>query len=137
MNFTKTTSYSLNVLSYLAQHDNVRISASYLHKNLDIPYAYLRAILGDLSKKGLINGTIGRNGGFRLTRDKSQLFLAEIIEATEGLESFNNCIMGFNKCPFNYGCKMHVPWTNMRTEILNLLKRTSLDDLLTGNMLTQ
>ncbi len=53
MNFTKTTSYSLNVLSYLAKHENVRMSAIYLHKKLDIPYSYLRQVLGWAYKEGI------------------------------------------------------------------------------------
>ena len=132
MNFTKTTSYSLNILSYMAEHENIRMSASYLHSKLNIPYSYLRTVLGDLSKNNLIKGINGRNGGFRLNRDKSAIFLADIIEVTEGLESFNKCVMGFDECPFNYSCYMHPIWIRMRTEILDVLKQTSLDDLLPG-----
>jgi len=136
MNFSKTTSYSLNVLSYMAKHENLRMSASYLHGRLKIPYPYLRAILGELSRKRLIEGMKGRNGGFKLSRDKSIIFLADIIEATEGLESFSKCIMGFDKCPFDYGCLMHPIWIKMRADILNVLKKTSLDIMLSGKELT-
>ncbi len=130
MNFTKTTSYSLNILSYMAEHDKIRMSASYLHNKLHIPYSYLRTVLGDLSKSNLINGVNGRNGGFTLSRDKSTIFLADIVQASEGLESFNKCIMGFEKCPFNYSCYLHPIWIRMRNEILNVLNQTSLADLL-------
>jgi Rrf2 family protein len=132
MNFTKTTSYSLNILSYMAEHDTIRMSASYLHSKLNIPYSYLRAVLGELSRNKLIDGTKGRKGGFRLSRDGSSIFLADIVEVTEGLESFNKCVMGFDECPFNYSCYMHPIWIRMRTEILNVLKQTSLADLLPG-----
>ena len=132
MNFTKTTSYSLNILSYMAENETIRMSASYLHNKLNIPYSYLRTVLGDLSKNNLIKGVNGRNGGFRLNRDKSSIFLADIIEVTEGLESFNKCVMGFDECPFNYSCYMHPIWIRMRTEILDILKQTSLADLLPG-----
>lgn len=132
MNFTRTTSYSLHVLSYMARNESVRMSASYLHRKLKIPYAYLRSILGNLSRNGLINGQNGRNGGFILSRDKSAIYLSNIIEATEGLDSINKCIMGFSKCPFNYGCFMHPVWTKMRAEIIHTLKKTSLADLIIG-----
>jgi Rrf2 family protein len=112
------------------------MSASYLHIKLNIPYYYLRTILGDLSRNRLINSTKGRNGGFRLSRDKSVIFLADIIEATEGLESFNKCVMGFNDCPFNYGCFIHPIWIKMRADILSVLKKTSLADLLIEKNLT-
>jgi DNA-binding IscR family transcriptional regulator len=97
----------------MAERDSIRMSASYLHNKLHIPYSYLRTVLGDLSKSKLIKGVNGRNGGFTLNRDKS-----------------NKCIMGFEKCPFNYSCYLHPIWIRMRNEILNVLKQTSLADLL-------
>ncbi len=114
----------------MAEHDSIRMSASYLHSKLHIPYSYLRAVLGDLSKGNLISGINGRNGGFRLSRDKSTIFLADIVEVTEGLESLNKCVMGFDECPFNHSCYLHPIWIRMRREILNVLKQTSLADLL-------
>jgi Rrf2 family protein len=130
MNFAKTTSYSLNVLSYLAKHENIIMSASYLHEKLGIPYSYLRQVLGKLSKKGFIDSTRGSTGGFVISRDISTIYLSDIIEATEGMDSFNRCIMGFSKCPFNYGCSIHPVWVEMRMNIINVLKKTSLADLI-------
>jgi Rrf2 family nitric oxide-sensitive transcriptional repressor len=131
MNFTKTTSYSLNVLAFLAKNENHLMSASYLHKQLDIPYSYLRSVLLDLARKGLITGTKGRNGGFRLARAKYEIFLSEIIDATEGLDNLNNCFLGFEKCPFNNRCFFHPLWVRMRSEIKDMLTKKTLADLLT------
>ena len=91
MNFSKTTSYSLNVLSYMAKHEDQKMSASLLHDKLQIPYSYLRYILLKLSKNGIIHGTSGRNGGFLFSKEIKEIYLADIIEVTEGLESFKRC----------------------------------------------
>jgi Rrf2 family protein len=131
MNFSKTTSYSLNVLSYMAEHENVRMSAIYLHNQLNIPYSYLRRMLGELSKNRFIRSIKGRDGGYILSRDKSNIFLMEIIEIIEGPDSFDRCVLGFDKCPFNGGCYLHPVWTKMRGDILKILKTTSLADLIT------
>jgi Rrf2 family protein len=130
MNFTKTTAYSLLVLSHLAKHDKERLSASELFRQLGIPYSYLRTILLDLSKQGLIRGTKGRNGGFILARAGADIYLSEIINTTEGPDNLNSCIMGFETCPFDKGCFLHPVWTRMRSEINELLAKTSLADLL-------
>jgi len=114
----------------MAEHDSIRMSASYLHEKLQIPYSYLRAVLGDLSRGNLIVGVNGRNGGFRLSRDKSTIFLADIVQVSEGLESFNKCLMGFEECPFDHSCYLHPIWIRMRNDILSVLKQTSLADLL-------
>lgn len=135
MNFSKTTSYALHILSYMAEHENKRMSASYLHKKLGIPYSYLRTLLGDLSNNNLIGSINGRNGGFILKKTKSQIFLADIIEATEGMESLNKCIMGFGECPFNFSCYVHPIWIKMREEIKKVLTDTSLAEILIGDNL--
>ncbi|HOW09942.1 MAG TPA: Rrf2 family transcriptional regulator [Bacteroidales bacterium] len=128
MNFTKTSSYSLNVLANMARHENMIMSASYLHNQLEIPYSYLRSVLLDLSRKGLIKGVKGRNGGFCLGREKEDIYLSEIINATEGIDVLNKCIMGYEKCPFDNVCIFHSAWTKMRDEIIDILENTTLAD---------
>ena len=130
MNFSKTTSYSINVLSYMAQHENDVFSARMLHDKLGIPYSYLRSVLGKQSKSGILKTVKGRNGGFKINCDKSKLYLSDIIEVTESLESLNKCLLGFGKCPFNLTCFMHKTWEKMRNEILEILKNTSLAEVL-------
>jgi len=130
MNFSKTTSYSINILSYMANHSDENLSADFLHSQLGIPYQYLRQILTNLSKNGLINSSRGRKGGFELARDVNTIFIADIIEITEGLESFNICVLGFQTCPFDNKCAIHDLWEESRNNILKILKETSLANLI-------
>ena len=132
MNFSKTTSYSLNILSYMATNEENHMSATLLHEKLKIPYSYLRQILTNLSKSGFIKSTRGRSGGFTFSKEKETIFLADIIEATDGLESLNRCILGFRECPFNNECQMHSVWESTRSNIIKVLKETSLADI-SGN----
>ncbi len=129
MNFSKTASYSLNILSYMANHEEDQLSASILHENLDIPYPYLRQVLSNLSKSGFIRSVRGRSGGFIFSRKKEEIYLADIIESTDGLASLNQCILGFKECPFNNQCSMHSLWESTRNSILKVLKETSLADI--------
>ena len=130
MNFNKTTSYALNILSYMANHCEKSMSADFLHSKLGIPYQYLRQILTKLSKTGFISSSRGRRGGFELTRDIETIYIADIIEAMEGLEGFNKCILGFQECPFDNKCAIHNQWDESRNNILKILKKTSLANLL-------
>ena len=130
MNFSKTTSYAISVLSFMAKHDGEKYSAKKLNELLEIPWSYLRQLLTSLSKSGFISSTQGRNGGFLLKKPADQIFLAEIIESVEGLDVFGTCIMGFEKCPFNHTCAMHDVWEETREGMLNILNTTTLDRLL-------
>lgn len=128
MNFSKTTSYSLSVLNYMAEHPNKLFSANFLQKELGIPHQYLRHLLTSLSKNGFLKGSRGREGGFMLSKPTKEIFLADIIDSTEGLEVFNTCIMGFKECPFDNTCTMHETWMETRERIIDILKTTSLAD---------
>jgi Rrf2 family transcriptional regulator, nitric oxide-sensitive transcriptional repressor len=131
MNFSKTASYSLNILSYMALNEDNSVSAAYLHEKLAIPYPYLRQVLTSLSKNGFIHSTRGRSGGFAFSRPKEEITLADIIDSTDGLESLNKCILGFAQCPFNEECSMHNIWESTRTGIIKILKDTTLADIVT------
>ena len=130
MNFSKTTSYAISVLSFLAKHEGDKYSAKRLNEKLEIPWPYLRQLLTSLSKSGFIFSTQGRNGGFQLKKKADQIVLAEIIDSVEGLNVFGTCIMGFKQCPFDHTCAMHEVWDETRNSILNVLNNTTLDQLL-------
>ncbi len=132
MNFSKTTSYALSVLSFLADHEGEKFSAKKLNEILEIPWPYLRQLLTKLSKSGFIFSTRGRNGGFQLQKPADQILLAEIIDSVEGLNVLDTCIMGFKKCAFNHTCAMHEVWEETRNSILKVLNNTSLAQLKNG-----
>ena len=130
MNFSKTTSYAISVLSFMAKHGDSKFSAKKLNEILKIPWSYLRQLLTSLSKSGFIFSTQGRHGGFQLKKQADQIFLAEIIDSVEGLNVFGTCIMGFKECPFDHTCAMHEVWEGTRNDILKVLNETTLDQLL-------
>jgi Rrf2 family protein len=127
MNFSKTTSYAITVLNFLAKHQDKRFSAKALNQKFDIPWQYLRQLLTTLSKEGFINSVQGRNGGFSINKDPSKISIANIVEATEGMSVFDTCIMGFRECPFDVKCAMHETWEETRANIIKVLRTTTLD----------
>lgn len=126
MNFSKTTSYAISVLSHMSDHKDERHSARGLHEELDIPWPYLRQLLTSLSKSGFIKSIQGRNGGFMLQRPADQITLGSIVDSVEGLSIFSSCIMGFKECPFDQSCAMHEVWVETRGNLLRVLNNTTL-----------
>jgi Rrf2 family protein len=113
----------------MAVNQDTKMSAAYLYKKLNIPYPYLRQILANLSKSGFIHSIRGRNGGFIISKSTNNISLADILEATDGLETLNRCLLGFNECPFDNQCAMHNAWEKTRSNIFKILKETSLNNL--------
>jgi Rrf2 family protein len=129
MSFSKTTEYALRILSYMSSHDAGLYSAELLFSELHIPKKYLQRLLTDLSKSGFIKSIRGRNGGFTFARDIHSIFLAEIINATEGINWAPKCFFGFNECALENPCVIHTLWTENYNAQAIMLATTSLGDL--------
>ncbi len=129
MALTKTSRYALRILGHMAKNEREQYSASELHESLEIPEKYMRRLLTRLSQKGFIKSSHGRNGGYSFTRDIATIRLGEIIDAVEGLDSLNSCILGYDVCAFEQPCPMHKIWEDTRQKILSTLDNTSLKDI--------
>lgn len=129
MILTKTTEYSVRVLTYMASQDKGLYSAKYLHEQLNIPYKYLTKLMTALSKSGFLASVKGRDGGFSIIKDIKKITLAKIVETVEGMESFNACVLGFHECSSENPCAMHYVWEENKESLLKTLKTTTLHDL--------
>lgn len=129
MNFSKTSKYALRILGHMAKDEQTLYSALQLHKEIDVPEKYLRRLLTGLSKSGFIESTQGRNGGFKFSRSISDIYLSQIVDAIDGLESINGCILGYKSCAFNHACPMHEIWEATKRNVIDTLSKTSLKDI--------
>jgi Rrf2 family protein len=104
--------------------------ADEIYEHLKIPLRYLRRLLTDLSKTGLMQSIQGNKGGFRLNKDSEEITLLDIVNATESNKEKNLCFFGFQECQFGKKkCHMHDSWIAIIEGIEKLLKTTTLADL--------
>lgn len=129
MNLSKTSKYAFRILGHMAKDEKALYSAQQLHKEIDVPEKYLRRLLTDLSKHGFIKSTQGRQGGFTFDRDINQITLLEIVDAIDGLDSINGCILGYESCAFNHSCPMHDIWEETKQKTIKTLTDTTLSDI--------
>ena len=129
MILSKTTEYALSILAFMATREEENYPAEYLFEQLHIPRQYLRRLLTDLSKKGFITSTRGRNGGFVFARALSAINLAQVIDAMEGEDAMNTCLLGFTACIIDKPCAMHEQWSDVRSKMIDTLTGTTLADL--------
>jgi Rrf2 family nitric oxide-sensitive transcriptional repressor len=129
MALSKTTSYALRILIFMGSHEERSCTADYLYQHLAIPKQYLRRLLTKLSKERLIVSQVGRNGGFVLGKPPEKIFISDIIDAVEGMESLNFCILGIINCSMKPKCAMHDLWEDVRTRMISTFSTTSLHDV--------
>ncbi|OYT16696.1 MAG: transcriptional regulator [Bacteroidetes bacterium 4572_77] len=135
MKLSRTSEYAIRILSFMAQNPDKKYAAKYLVKELEISDKYLRRILTKLSKEGLIISVRGRDGGYTFHKKTQEIFLSDIINASEGMERYLGCILGFEECSDHNPCAFHRSWVKVRAEITTHFSTTSLADIKTEKKL--
>ena len=134
MVLSKTTEYAIRAIIYIAAQEKKLITAKYMSDILNIPYKYLGQLLGKLSDAGFLEAIQGKYGGYRLKKDPQQIYLYQIIDRLEGMETYQGCLLGFPKCDADNPCALHSRWETPRNEFLQMLFTTSIGDLITNGM---
>jgi Rrf2 family protein len=134
MILSKTSEYAIRVMTYIAVQNKKLISAKSLSEDLSIPYKYLGQLLRRLSGAGFLEAAKGKHGGYRLNKDAGQIYLYQIIDRLEGMETYQGCFLGFPKCDAENPCALHTLWEKPREALLEMLFKTSIEDLVTNGM---
>jgi len=133
MILTKTSEYAIRILTFMAVNSHERHSAKLLHEQLNIPYKYLTLLMTALAKHGYVTSIQGRNGGFIISKNFSEISVVNIVEAIEGKNRFNKCILGFDECSDENPCALHSFWKENKKNIINMLENTTLEQLTKTN----
>lgn len=128
---SQTGIYALQALLHLAERDD-RVPASRVAEELGIPSNYLAKVLQRLGQEGLVDATRGRTGGYRLAVPADGLSVADIIAPFQELSAPRTCLMG-GPCDTDHPCSAHRHRVEWNAAIQDLLKSTSLADLLGRN----
>lgn len=128
--FSRQCEYALQAVLYLALAPRGEMtSIKVLTAKLDIPYHFLAKILQDLTRKGLLQSLKGPNGGFALGVPAKDITLFHIIEAVDGVEFMQNCVLGFPECSGKNPCAAHEKWAEIRDAIYNMLVRKNVAEM--------
>ncbi|MCK5029339.1 MAG: Rrf2 family transcriptional regulator [Bacteroidales bacterium] len=99
---SNTCKYAIRAVIYLALHGTEKkIGIKEISKELEIPTPFLGKILQQLAKNKMLLSTKGPNGGFLLAKPAKEITLLNIIEIIDGLDLFNECLIGMSTCSAN------------------------------------
>lgn len=132
---SKKTKYGLKALTYLAkQEPNTPVQISAISESENISRKFLESILLTLRKNGFLGSKKGKNGGYYLLKDPSQIKLAPIMRILEGPIAMVPCVsLNFyekcDDCPDENACAVHKIMIKVRDNTLEIFRNTSLADL--------
>ena len=126
--FSKKCEYGLQAVLFMAAHEtNCVCPAEEISKKLNIPKEFISKILQSLTENGIVESKKGKSGGFKLAKHPSKIKLIDIVEAIDGLASFNGCVLGFPKCSPDKPCPVHHQWGELRKKAYAMLSAESID----------
>src|SRR5512135_410514 len=128
--FSKGCEYGMQATLYIATQDGRRVGIKEIAQELQIPVHFLAKILQSLSEKSILLSFKGTNGGFTLNGPASDIRLIDIVEAIDGKELLNNCVLGFPNCSNEHPCPVHDTWGKLRETFYRMLSRDSLADIM-------
>lgn len=129
MKLSKTSEYTLRLLSYMINSGYDVFPAGLLVKELNIPNKYLRNIMTNISKKGFIKSLRGKHGGYVLDDNARKTTLWEIIDSVDGIEHYTGCILGFKECSDENPCSLHELYNPIKNQLVYFLNTTTISDL--------
>jgi len=116
----------------LALHQQARpVSLAAIAERQDISQPYLEQLFSRLRKRGLVDGTRGPGGGYRLLKSSELISVADIIDAVDETVDATRC-GGRRNCQGERACLTHDLWADLSTQIRQFLGGVSLDELV-GN----
>jgi Rrf2 family protein len=123
--------YAIRSVLFLASHQekNKRIGVKVIAEKIDVPQPFLSKILQELSRKRLIRSTKGVNGGFYLTDENLENPLLAIVEAIDGTNPFEICVIGLPNCDHVNPCPLHEQAIKSRIAFLDVFKNKSIREV--------
>lgn len=101
---TKNTDYAIRALLVLSSNKEGFISAKQMADEQDIPYEYLRKILQQLIKEGLVLSKGGGRGGFQIKKDPKKIKVIDVICIFQGDLQLSDCMFRKKLCSNRAHC---------------------------------
>jgi Rrf2 family protein len=129
--FSKETEYALRSLVYIQVQNNKNHTpgVAEIAKEIDAPVFFTAKILQRLAKRGLLQSTRGKGGGFYFDKDKPGVLLKDIIHATEGSDLLTGCGFGLKECEENNPCPLHDKFFKVRKNMQKIFSEVTIQSL--------
>jgi Rrf2 family protein len=127
--------YGLRAMTELARSygEERLLSIAEIARSEELPLAYLEQLVGELRRAGLVEGTRGVRGGYRLARPPSAITVGDVYRVLEGEVAPVECTAEDylpGSCVREPVCLSRSIWDRVQHAILAVLDSTTLDDLL-------
>jgi Rrf2 family iron-sulfur cluster assembly transcriptional regulator len=129
MRLTTKGRYAVTAMLDLAVHATKGpITLADISQRQGISLSYLEQLFSKLRKRDLVASARGPGGGYRLSRNASEINVAEVISAVDEKVDATRCA-GQGNCQNGEECLTHQLWTDLSDQLYDFLNGISLGQL--------
>jgi Rrf2 family protein len=131
MLLSRTTQVALRAIAYIVamQDPEKGISARDLATVTGAnPHTVAKA-MQTLVRQGVVSSSRGPAGGFFVSFAQQKKTIMSIVEAIEGTEQFEKCVLGLRDCSDEHPCPIHREYKAARNKIGNIFNKTKIGDI--------
>jgi len=129
MQVSKTLDYAVRSLAFMGRTPVNTLNMKEISRSQNIPINYLAKIMRRLVERGIVQSTVGPEGGYILRRTPNNITLKEVYEAIEGEFRIIDCMDKGKICVFHENCGQLTVWDKVRVSMLNVLENTTIYDI--------
>lgn len=134
---TRDTDYAIRALCAMGRRPQERVSVGQLTETLRVPRPFLRKILQELNRAGVLHSSRGVGGGFSLARPVAGIRLEEIIKIFQGPLELNECLLSRKACPEQGSCPLRKRLCAIEARVQKEIAGVTIGTLLRDNQSSQ
>ncbi len=127
--------YAVRAMAELAAaRDPAPIKAEFLAESQEIPEHFLKAILRELARSGLVTAQRGANGGYRLARPADEITVADVVRAVHGPLATVRGERPENLAYAGAATALAEVWVVLRASMRSVLEHVSIQQVVDGDL---
>ena len=127
---TKNTDYAIRALLALAAQKGSYVSAKSIATQHDIPYQFLRRLLQEMIRHGLIVSKEGVQGGFMMQKDPDEITVTQLIEIFQGKVQVSECMFRKQICGNRARCVLRHEIMRIESVVQSEFEKVTIGKLL-------
>jgi Rrf2 family protein len=127
--YGKRSRQAVSAIAYLAQwhgRESGTVSSITVARARGLSPALAAKLMSEMAAAGLLVGTSGPKGGYRLGRPPGKIFLGEVVRIFESAKGEMPCPFGPGWCGHGPHCPLHDSFVRIQEVTTNFLETTTL-----------
>lgn len=134
MHISARVEYALRALCTLAARNGEPLTAEELANAQGLPVRFLRAILNELRRVGIVTSQRGNEGGYQLARPASEITIGEVFRRLEGPLAEVRGVRPEAASYEHAAEHLQSVWVAVRACLRNVLDEVTLEQVVTGEL---